>query len=874
MKSIKSILSFILIIAILVISIIVSLTYYSTTLKYRESEFDQYIQTESSTFSRYLSLLLWENDTVGIKNLCNEKLTNHRIQNIYVSDINNRGIFQSDNEIISYVVSVDKPIVYEDKLIGMLKISFDKSELQVLGESIFRLSFIIIILVMIITVLVIRLLIKILVMNPLQSLENILNEIKKQNYEWQYKRYIYREIQPIITSLHKLSRELFENNCQVEEKQKQLEEQNLVLIAEIEKKEKAEQMLKITDERYKLAIEFAQDGLFDWDLIHNETYYSPQWKSILGYQDEELSNSFSTWQDLISPEDANRSSKFLDDLISKKIERYELIFKMKHKDGHWVDILSRAKAIFQNGKAIRIIGTHVDFSNQKKIENELRMKNSAIENSLNGFDIVNDKGVLVYVNKAFVNMYGYENSNQLVGKNASILLEDPQIIEEYIQKLKDEGESVFERKGKRMDGTLFDALIYARLAYDVEGNEIYPTTVIDISERKKSEAKRKLLEKELMQSHKMEAIGTLAGGIAHDFNNVLSGIMGSAQLLLRPGSSLDDKGQQYVHMILDASSRAAELISKLMTFTHKEKNIISIVDLNLIIMEAVSLLENTLDKKITIELRNEAKHSKIKGNFPILENALLNICINAGHVMGNGGVIQISTENVFHNKDYCDKSAFDLKMGEYCRISIKDTGDGIPEENIDKIFEPFFTTKEQGVGTGLGLAVVYNSVIDFHGAIEVLSVVGQGTIFQLDLPCSNEDIVKDQKDQLYRGSGRILFVDDEELNRMLGMDLLQSIGYDVLLAEDGQAALDIFQGNHETIDIVILDMIMPNMNGSEVFYKMKGIDKNCKVILSSGYTENENIEKMKAAGLLALLHKPYKLTELSRLLYSLLGEEL
>jgi len=233
--------------------------------------------------------------------------------------------------------------------------------------------------------------------------------------------------------------------------------------------------------------------------------------------------------------------------------------------------------------------------------------------------------------------------------------------------------------------------------------------------------------------------------------------------------------------------------------------------------------------------------------------------------MPNGGELIFTTRNLFLNHDFCASSPFDIRSGDYLEIEIKDTGIGIPPENLEKIFEPFFTTKEIGQGTGLGLAAVYGTVVEHTGAIYVSSEPGKGTTFKMYLPLSSQAAVEAKSDdEVVMGSGRILVVDDEEIIRITTKAALEALNYEVITAEDGVEAVEIFRREHETIDLVFLDMIMPKINGRETFEKIKSIDKNARVIMSSGFSRDEDMDDLKQKGLSGFIRKPYRRAEISR----------
>jgi len=254
--------------------------------------------------------------------------------------------------------------------------------------------------------------------------------------------------------------------------------------------------------------------------------------------------------------------------------------------------------------------------------------------------------------------------------------------------------------------------------------------VRDVSERKQAEY-------QLMQSQKMEAIGQLAGGIAHDFNNILASILGVAEIMLDMDDSTSEH-LEYINMIIHDSHRAGSLTAKLLDFSRKDKIPLETIDIHQIIINSKDILERTLDKKVIIKLNLNATLSVIEGAEFQIQNSFLNIGINAGQAMSDGGKLDFTTHNVFLDEKFCRNQPFDIIPGQYVEIEIKDTGKGILEKNISRIFEPFFTTKPQGKGTGLGLSVVYGSIQNHNGAITVFSEVNIGTIFRVYLPVSKK----------------------------------------------------------------------------------------------------------------------------------------
>lgn len=372
------------------------------------------------------------------------------------------------------------------------------------------------------------------------------------------------------------------------------------------------------------------------------------------------------------------------------------------------------------------------------------------------------------------------------------------------------------------------------------------------------------LQEQLRQSQKLDAIGQLAGGVAHDFNNMLGGIMGGAELLkLRLPD--DEKCTEYFDIIMKSAERAADMSGKLLAFARRQASGSTPVDVHRAVEDAVAILKNTIDKRIEIELDLTAEASAVIGNGSHLQSVFLNLGINAAHAMPSGGRLSFRSKVAELSTAYCAASTFDLTPGKYVEIEVRDTGCGIRPEDLPRIFEPFFTTKETGKGTGLGLAAVYGTVKQHRGAITAYSESGKGACFRLVFPLTEKAAAAlPPAGAAVHGKGLVLVVDDEAVMRATGGALLEEYGYDVLLAENGRAALDIYRERHAEIDLVILDMVMPVMSGHDCFLEMKKIRPDARIVLSSGFTRNEDLSELRAAGLRGFIQKPFHGIEFSR----------
>ena len=376
----------------------------------------------------------------------------------------------------------------------------------------------------------------------------------------------------------------------------------------------------------------------------------------------------------------------------------------------------------------------------------------------------------------------------------------------------------------------------------------------------------KILQNELSHRNKMDAIGLLAGGIAHDFNNMLTGIMSSVELL-KTRVDRESMDNTYLDIILQSSQRAADLNSKLLSFARKGRGASLSINIHSLLNSLVQRVSERKDKRIRIITSKKARHHTVKGDEVQLGNAFQNLCLNAIQAMPYGGELSLVTENVHLDEIYCRYSPFQLDPGHYLSIEFKDQGEGIPPENQKKIFDPFFTTRPTGKGTGLGLASVYGTVEQHNGAVTVYSEVGVGSSFHVYLPLSSDQVLLQHgEDEAVKGVGTILLVDDEEFIRITAKGMLEALDYKVLVAENGQDALDLFKATEENIDLVILDMVMPVMDGMQTFRELKILSPETRILLSSGFTRSEDLERLHEMGLAGYVKKPYRLLELSRAL--------
>ncbi|OPY04188.1 MAG: Blue-light-activated protein [Syntrophaceae bacterium PtaB.Bin038] len=378
------------------------------------------------------------------------------------------------------------------------------------------------------------------------------------------------------------------------------------------------------------------------------------------------------------------------------------------------------------------------------------------------------------------------------------------------------------------------------------------------------------LEAQLLQAQKMEAVGTLAGGIAHDFNNLLMGIQGHVSLMLMDVTA---EHPHAVHLtgIEDMIRSGATLTRQLLGFARGGKYEVKPTDLNDLIRKSSDMFGRT-KKEIKITRREQDGLWVVDADCGQIEQVLLNMYVNAWQAMPGGGELTLSTQNMILDEQYVKPHK--AKPGRYVKISITDTGIGMDAATRQRVFEPFFTTKGRGRGTGLGLASAYGIIRNHGGFITLYSERGQGTTFNLYLPVSASGAVVDAAPErkVIKGTETILIVDDEDIVLDVGVEVLKTLGYRVLAARSGPEAIEIYRQKAGEIDMVILDMIMPEMGGGRVFDAMKGINPSVKVLLASGYSLNGQASNILSRGCRGFIQKPFSIIDLSRKIREVLGK--
>ena len=500
-----------------------------------------------------------------------------------------------------------------------------------------------------------------------------------------------------------------------------------------------------------------------------------------------------------------------------------------------------------------------------------REMKSILECSPAGIGIVKNR-VLGWTNTIFHSMLGYE-PHFLKGKDTRILYADERDYErvgrDLYTSMDKYGNGLVETKLVRKDGSLFDCRIRASKLNAKDSLKGIIIVITDISELK-------LLQFQLQQAQKMEAIGVLAGGISHDFNNILMGIQGHLSLM-QMDVSATEKVTAHAKHIGRLVKTAAELTSRLLGFARGGKYQISSVNVNELIPMALNIFRPTRKDVLVRETYEENLHV-IDADNSQMEQVFLNLLVNASQAMPEPGTLFVKSQNIFIEEDH--SYPFEVQPGRYIKVTIKDTGIGMNMETQKKIFDPFFSTKEKGhkKGRGLGLSTVFGIVKNHGGFILVDSEKGKGASFHVCLPASHNIQIKEITEppplfeHMQKGSETVLLVDDEEDIVNVGKNFLEKLGYRPLIARNGLEAVEIFRRNKADISLVVLDLILPKMSGKQAFLEIKAIQEDVKIVISTGYAIDDKIEGFLNQGCHGFIQKPFSLNEFARTLRIILDK--
>ncbi|MDP6635693.1 MAG: PAS domain S-box protein [Phycisphaerae bacterium] len=631
--------------------------------------------------------------------------------------------------------------------------------------------------------------------------------------------------------------------------------------------------LTVSRDRFRDMVESTSDWIWEVDHDAKYTYASPRVKDILGREPADLIGT--TPFDIMPPDEAKRIAEAFQDIVDHKAPLVRLENICLHADGREMVMETSGVPVHgPDGQFLGYRGVDRDITDRKRAEQALRSEKdfstTLVQASPAFIVAIAPDGTTIMMNESMRRELGY-SEDEVVGADYLTTFvpeaDRAQLADVFRTLTATTEPTTNENRVLTRDGRELVVEWHGQQMFDPDGNVEYFIGVgIDITERKQAEEDRDSLEEQLRQAQKMEAVGQLAGGIAHDFNNILTAILGNAELLKM---DLSDEAEhvEFTDEIVKGAKRAADLTRQLLAFARKGQWQVIPVDLHAIIRQTVKMLTHSIDRRIEIRQELQALSSMVMGDPSQLQNALLNLGVNARDAMVDGGTLTYSTQNITLTKTECDKHPYELAPGDFLEISVTDTGIGMDAQTQKRIFEPFFTTKDVGKGTGLGLAGVYGCLRSHDGGVIVSSQPGQGAVFTVLLPLAETDGGTAQTTADHApvgGTGHILVVDDEQSVRNFVRTSLQNLGYTVSAEAEGSAGVDYYREHYQDIDLVIIDLIMPRMSGQDAFREMKKINPDARILVSSGFSYTQATRQMLNEGAVGLLNKPFQITELSK----------
>ncbi len=574
--------------------------------------------------------------------------------------------------------------------------------------------------------------------------------------------------------------------------------------------------------------------IIDQDGINR--YKSPNIEKLFGWTPEELIG-ISVWEN-IHPDDLAKAQRLFKELKADPDAVRTLECRGKHKDGTYRWIKFTGSNLLHDTDIQGIVGSYHDITARKEVERSLRESEErfkALHNASSGGIAIHDKGIILDCNQGLSEISGY-SLTELVGMDGLLLIAK-ESRDKVMSKIVSGCEAPYEAVGLRKNGEKYPVSLEARNV-PYKGKRVRTVEFRDITERKTAEEEQEKLWSQLIHAQKMESVGRLAGGIAHDFNNMLSIILGNTEILM------DELGKDFpmfnnLNEIYRATERSASLTRQLLTFARRQAIVPRTCDLNDAIDRMLKMLRRMIGENIELVWHPGVDLHSIKMDPSQIDQILANLCVNSRDSIESVGEIIIKTGNISVDDEYCrDKK--DVRPGDYVMIEVNDNGCGIDEKTLDNIFEPFFTTKEVGKGTGLGLSTVYGIVTQNKGGIEVQSQPGNGTMFRVYLPQhtgkSSSVDSWESKCTVQGGCETILLVEDEKPLLLLTTMMLERLGYKVFPTFSPLEALSMSKVYTGKIDLLITDVVMPEMNGRELSDEVLAQHSHLKCLYMSGYT--------------------------------------
>ncbi len=645
--------------------------------------------------------------------------------------------------------------------------------------------------------------------------------------------------------------------------------------AMLDARNRAEKSLKETEERYRALFDRSLDCIYLHDFEGKFIDINESAVKLLGYDKDEILAFHFT--DVVADDQLPQAMEETQKFIVKGRQKEPIEIKLKHKNGQTVIVEITTSIIHKYGKPYAVQGIARDITHRKQMEQavlEERERLDAVLSAQNtGLTLIAPDMTIRWASQKIREMFP---QSEPVGQKCHVFYESIQRICDHCPT-----RTAFEN-GKASESERFNAVsgrwirIFSLPMKDPQGNIVHVLEAItDITERKKMESERAQFKEQLIQSQRLESVGRLAGGVAHDFNNMLSVIIGYSEMALDQLGS-DHPLRNDILEILASAKRSADLTRQLLAFARRQTLEIRPLDLNQTIMGFLKLLRRTLRENIHIETRLAPCLKPIHADIGQIEQVIMKLAINAQDAMPHGGTLLVETLECVLEPSHL-KTDLDIMPGPYVVLKVSDTGIGMDKDTLDQIFDPFFTTKGLASGSGLGLSVIYGIMKQHHGHITVESEPGKGTVFHLFFPVKMELETPEEKQipcsEKINGSETILLVEDDAKVREMAAKILKQHGYDVIEASNGKTAMEIASLCDEPFDLLVTDVIMPEISGKELYQALSGSRPTLKALFISGYTE----DIMGQNGLLepgiAFIQKPFSMQKLIKKIRDILDSQ-
>ena len=657
----------------------------------------------------------------------------------------------------------------------------------------------------------------------------------------------------------------------------------LVLAAVVEERERgkgefeklllAEAALRVSEERFRLAIKATNDAIWDLDLKSGTVTWNDTYSVLYGRP--RIQNSWQFWIDHIHPEDRDRTVDAFQTAIAGDASSWTAEYRFRRADGKWAHINDRAYIAREaSGIAHRVIGAMQDLTEQKQAEAALRESEErfrrVFEEGPLGIGLIGRDYRFRQANSALCRMVGYSEAELSQKTFAEITHPDDRRVDMELAEKLFQREIPFYRMQKRYlrkNGEVIWINLTASIIHTPDGEPLYGLAMVeDITETKRN-------QDEALFRQKLESVGTLASGIAHDFNNLLGAVQAQAELALME-SDAGSSCKEELKAIREVTMRGSEIVRQLMIYAGKENAAVELVDLSKIVEEMLALLRVSVTKRAVIKATLDRDLPAIPASPAQLRQIVMNLITNASDAIGDrDGMIRVITSRVKQTRESAAGSPTTLADGHYVQIEVSDTGGGMSVETQAKVFDPFFTTKS--AGRGLGLAVVQGIVRSLGGAIHLISEPDKGSTFRVLLPC--EETTPDGNDGATSSfgaltvspqHGTVLVVEDEDLLRQAVVKMLRRTGFEVIEAADGTSAIDLLRAHATRIDAMLLDMTLPGASSHEIVAEAASAKPDLKVVLTSAYSREVIDGSMSVPQVYPFIRKPFQLRELLKTLRS------